>query len=207
MARHLRPPGPHSYSPVFLHAADRVLGCEDTARHGASAAWSSGGFQPQPDSTGFEPVVIKLAGWEDLADITYSTLPGFNDSQQHKAWLTTWASTINYSINPTTFLEATLGHSRNDRAGCVQGQSNTAPTFCESGLPMNDVAGLDKSDLGNLPLIFPDAGVIDKSHYAYEALQAVNRPIWAGTRLRMVPSFAWGGRVNYAPRTSRSPAG
>jgi hypothetical protein len=142
---------------------------------------------------------FKLALWGQPNQVIYNTLPGFNDSQQYKTWFSLMATTINYSINPTTFVEGTYGRSRNDLAGCVQGQGSTGPTFCTSGLPMNDVASLQGAGLTGLPSIFPDAGVIDKSYYAYEALQAVKPPIWDGERLSMVPSFSWGGRVSSGP--------
>ena len=142
---------------------------------------------------------FKLALWGQPNDIIYSSLPGFNDSKQYKAWFSLFATTINYSINPTTFVEGTWGRARNDLAGCVQAQGNTGPTFCESGLPMNDKANPAKGGLGALPSLFPDAGVIDKSYYAYEALQAVKPPIWDGTRLSMMPSFSWGSRIGFGP--------
>lgn len=141
----------------------------------------------------------KLALWGQPNDVIYSTLPGFNDSKQYKTWLSLMATTVNYSINPTTFLEGTFGKSRNDLAGCVQAQSNTGPTFCESGLPMNEKAGLAGAGLSALPPIFPDAGVVDKSYYAYTALNSIKPPIWDGTRLSMVPGFSWGGRIGNAP--------
>ena len=141
----------------------------------------------------------KLALWHQPNQIIYDTLPGFNDSIQYKAWFSLFATTINYSISPTTFIEGTFGKSRNDLAGCVQGQGSTGPTFCTSGLPMNDVASLKGAGLTGLPSIFPDAGVIDKNYYAYTALNAVKPPVWDGTRLSMVPSFSWGGRIGYGP--------
>src|SRR5262249_36135078 len=142
---------------------------------------------------------FKLALWGQPNQIIYDTLPGFNDSRQYKTWFSLMATTINYSINPSTFIEGTFGRSRNDLAGCVQWQSATGPTFCTSAPPMNDVARLQGVGLSALPLNFPDARVIDKSYYAYEALQAVKPPIWDGTRLSMVPSFSWGGRVANSP--------
>ncbi len=142
---------------------------------------------------------FKAALWGQPSDIIYSSIPGFNDSRQYKAWFGLFAATMNYSVNPTTFMEGTIGRSRNDLAGCVQAQSNAGPTFCESGLPMNDKANPAKAGLGALPFVFPDAGMIDKSYYAYEALQAVKPPVWDGTRLSMVPSFTWGSRIGSAP--------
>jgi hypothetical protein len=141
----------------------------------------------------------KLAMWGQPNNTILSSLPGFNDSRQYKTWFSLMATTINYSFNPTTFIEGTFGKSRNDLAGCVQAQSNTGPTFCESGLPMNDKASPIKAGLGTLPRIFPDAGVIDPSYYAYQALETVKPPIWDGKRLDFMPSFSWGGRIGNAP--------
>src|SRR5262249_19543378 len=120
---------------------------------------------------------FKLALWGQPNQIIYDTLPGFNDSRQYKTWFSLMATPINYSINPSTFIEGIIGRSRNALAGCVQGQSATGTAFCTSGLPMNDVASLKGAGLTGLPFIFPDAGVTDKRYYAYEALQAVKPPI------------------------------
>jgi hypothetical protein len=121
------------------------------------------------------------------------------DSRQYRMPVIVLSANINYGINNSTFLEGTLGRSRNDLTGCAQAQQNTRPLFCANGLPTSDLASLDKSGLGALPLIYPDAGVINKDYYAFTALEAVKPPIWDGTRLRMVPGFSWGGRVSSGP--------
>jgi hypothetical protein len=121
------------------------------------------------------------------------------DSKQYKMPVIVMTANINYSINNSTFLEGTFGRSNNSLTGCAQAQNNTRPSFCTSGLPSSDSASLDKSGLGALPLIYPDAGVINKSYFAFTALESVNPPIWDGTRLRMVPSFSWGGRITNSP--------
>ena len=59
----------------------------------------------------------KLTLWEQPATMQEGTLPGFNDTQVYKKWFYMWASTVSYSINPTTFLEGTIGRTRNDLAG------------------------------------------------------------------------------------------
>ena len=64
---------------------------------------------------------------------------------------------------------------------------------------MNEISSLADAGLGGLPFIFPDASVIDPSYFAYEALNGVNPPIWDGTRISMVPNFAWGSRIANAP--------
>ena len=106
---------------------------------------------------------------------------------------------VNYSLNSTTFLEGTYGCAQNSLTGCALAQGSTGPTFCRAAFPMNDIANLENVGLAGLPFLFPDAGVIDPSYFAYEALNGVKPPIWDGTRIAMVPNFAWGSRITNAP--------
>ncbi len=142
---------------------------------------------------------FKASGWKQQNPAIIGNVPGFNDSTQYHPFITLLATTINYSINPTTFMEGTYGRSQNELAGCVLAQGGTGPTFCEAGLPTSEKANLDKAGLGALPSLFPDAGVINPDYYAYQALQSLKPAIWDGTRLRMVPAFNWGGRIGNAP--------
>ncbi|MBM3761504.1 MAG: carboxypeptidase regulatory-like domain-containing protein [Acidobacteria bacterium] len=142
---------------------------------------------------------FKMSGWRQQNPTILGNLPGFNDSTQYHPFITLVATTINYSINPTTFMEGTYGRSQNELAGCVLAQGGTGPTFCGSGLPTSEKANLDKAGLSALPSLFPDAGVINPEYYAYQALQSLKPPIWDGTRIKMVPVFGWGGRIGNAP--------
>ena len=72
-------------------------------------------------------------------------------------------------------------------------------TFCRAAFPTNDIANLNNAGLKGLPMLFPNAGVIDPSYFAYEALNGVNPAIWDGTRISMLPNFAWGSRIANAP--------
>ncbi|PYR90416.1 MAG: hypothetical protein DMF84_21135 [Acidobacteria bacterium] len=147
---------------------------------------------------------FKFAAWQQRNQTINGTIPGFNDTRQYKPFISTIAATVNYSLNPTTFLEGTYGHAQNELTGCVLAQGGTGPTFCQSAFPMNDIANLNSAGLASLPFLFTDAGLIDPSYYAFKALNSVKPPIWDGTRLRMAPAFTWGNRVsnanpNYAP--------
>ena len=142
---------------------------------------------------------FKASGWRQQNETIIGNVPGFNDSKQYHPFITLIATTINYSINPTTFIEGTYGRSQNELAGCVLAQGGTGPTFCEAGLPTSEKANLDKAGLGALPSLFPDAGVINPDYYAFQALETNKPPIWDGQRIRAVPSFGWGGRVGFAP--------
>ena len=142
---------------------------------------------------------FKASGWRQQNETIIGNIPGFNDSKQYNPVITLIATTINYSINATTFIEGTYGRSQNELAGCALAQGGTGPTFCEAGLPTSEKANLDKAGLGALPSLFPNAGVINPAYYAFQALETNKPPIWDGNRLRAVPNFGWGGRVGFAP--------
>jgi hypothetical protein len=144
-------------------------------------------------------VSFKLSLWEQATNPVTGTLPGFNDTQLYKRWMYTWASTITYSFNSTTFLEGTFGRSRNDLAGCYGPSFGAGPGLCTSAIPMNKIASLSGAGLTGLPSLFPNSGVLDKSYYAYQAMEALKSPIWDGTKMSLVPQFSWGGRISNGP--------
>jgi hypothetical protein len=141
----------------------------------------------------------KLTLWEQPATVQQGTLPGFNDTQVYKKWFYMWATTTTYSINPTTFVEGTVGRTRNDLAGCFGPTNGVAPGFCVSSLPMNKVASLSGAGLTALPQLFPNSGTLNTSYYAYQAMQTMKPPIWDGTKMSLVPQFSWGGRIANGP--------
>ena len=97
---------------------------------------------------------FKLSLWEQPATLQTGTLPEFNDTQVYKKWFYTWATTITYSMNPTTFVEGTFGHSRNDLAGCFGPTNQVYAGFCTSAIPMDKVASLSGAGLTALPSLF-----------------------------------------------------
>jgi hypothetical protein len=152
-------------------------------------------YQPSQKLRG----TFKYSGWSQQDVIIPGTIPGWNDTRQYNPFVRTLATTVNYSISNRTFLEGTWGRAQNSLTGCALAQANTGPTFCRNAFPMNDLASLSGAGLNNLPFIFPDASVIDPGYFAYEALNGVNPPIWDGSRISMVPNFAWGSRIANAP--------
>ena len=72
-----------------------------------------------------ERQVLRLAAAQDSRST--ARCPGFNDTQMQNPVVSTLAFTVNYSLNPTTFLEGTYGRSRNELAGCALAQSGTGP--------------------------------------------------------------------------------
>ncbi|HWB15183.1 MAG TPA: hypothetical protein VG538_02155, partial [Vicinamibacterales bacterium] len=141
---------------------------------------------------------MKYSAWDQRNQVQYGTLPGFNDTEMYQPTVRTWAATADYSLNPTTFIEATYGQSLNKQTGCSLGLAG-GPSFCTSALPVNDGASLAGAGLADWPFLFPDATIIDPRYYQFEALNAMQPPIWDGTRISKVPSFSWGNRISNAP--------
>ena len=163
-------------------------------------------YQPMQNLRG----TFKFSGWSQKDEAILGTIPGFNDTRQYNPYVRTLAATVNYSLNSSTFLEATYGRAQNSLTGCALAQANTGPSFCRNAFPMTDVSSLSGAGLTGLPMLFPDAGVINPSYFAFEALNGVNPPIWDGNRIAMVPAFAWGSRIsnnnpNYAPPNTPFP--
>ena len=158
-------------------------------------------YQPWDNLRGY----FKYSGWAQKDEMILGTIPGWNDTRQYHPFVRTIATTINYSINPTTFLEATYGRAQNSLTGCALAQGGTGPSFCRSAFPMSDIANRNTAGLGALPYLFPDAGVINPDYFAYEALNGIKPPIWDGTRISMSPSFNWGSRIANAPPNTPFP--
>jgi hypothetical protein len=138
-------------------------------------------------------VTGKYSGDRQRVLTTPGNIPGFTDVLFPYPFITNYAVTANYAINPTTFLEGTYGFIRNELTG-----GN------ENGILMNDSANRLK-ELAGFPLTYPDAGLVPKDSYAYEVLQDVKPPFWDGTRMNLPPTFSWGGRIGAAPPNQRYP--
>jgi hypothetical protein len=143
---------------------------------------------------------VKYSGFQQRNQIFNGTLPGFNDAQQQDPIVSTVAMSVNYTLNSTTFLEATYGQSQNAFGGCIFGQSATGPVFCTTGIPMNPISNRNNAGLGNLPMLFPDALTLDTRYYAYRVLERMKPPFWVNGQLQITPtSFSWGNRIAFAP--------
>ena len=146
---------------------------------------------------------FKYAAWGQPKDVVIGSLPGFNDTQMNNPVVPLWAISGNYSINATTFLEATVGHAQHDQAGCAL--NGGGANFCTAGFPVNPAASRANTGLLNLPYLFPDANIVDPGYYQAEALNTVNPAPWDGNRMLLPPNFSWGGRVANAPPNNSYP--
>ena len=142
---------------------------------------------------------FKYSGWQQRNQTINGTLPGFNDTRMQRPVVSSWVTTMNYTFGPTTFLEATYGRSQDELAGCPLAQQSTGPLFCTAAVPMGPSSDRRSVGLENLPLLFPDANVINPDYYAYKAFGMVNPDFWDGTRAWLPPVFAWGNRVANPP--------
>jgi hypothetical protein len=165
--------------------------------------------RPSESALGWQPAVkidyqattslrasVKYSGFVQRNQTFNGSLPGFNDTRMQRPVISALATTVNYSLNPTTFVEATYGRSQNELAGCG---ITSGTTFCTNALPMNPISNRYDAGLGDLPLLFPDAGIINPDYYAFKAFNMVNPPAWDGTRIVFPPIFVWGNRVANAP--------
>ncbi|MEO7190788.1 MAG: carboxypeptidase regulatory-like domain-containing protein [Vicinamibacterales bacterium] len=142
---------------------------------------------------------VRYSYWKQQNKIINGTLPGFNDTKMQNAPVASLSTSVNYTLNPTTFLEATYGRSANELAGCAQAQSGTGPEFCTNGIPVGAQSSLAANNLQSLPFLFPDATVLKPGYYAIQALNEIAPPYWDGTRMTKLPRFQWGGRVSGGP--------
>jgi hypothetical protein len=135
-------------------------------------------------------VTGKFSGQRQRERIVQGTMPGFNDILVPYPYISNYGITVNYTLNPTTFIEATYGSIKNELAGGGSG-----------GILVNPSANRLSADSGlaNFPILYPDAGVVDHRYYQYSALQRVNATYFDGTSVNLPPRFAWGNRIGNAP--------
>ena len=120
-------------------------------------------------------------------------LPGFSDAYRPYPYITNYAVTVNYTVNPTTFIEGTYGFIRNELADGNEG-----------GVLTNDSSNRLTS-LPGFPLLYENAGRVNPDYYAFEVLEDLKPPFWDGTSMNLPPVFQWGGRIGAAPPNQRYP--
>ena len=132
-------------------------------------------------------------------------IPGFSDLTQDDMAIWAQSYVVNWTMNPTTYLEASFGKNSHHQEGCsVPGGS---PTFCTGGISTSPKANRIEAGMGDLPFLFPDAFTIDRSYNAFRILDRVNPPWWdksTGSGMH-VPMFSWGNRITNAPPNIRWP--
>src|SRR5262249_30577032 len=78
---------------------------------------------------------VKYTGWSQRKQVVLGVIPGFNDTIMQNPVVSTLSTIVNYSLSSKMFLEATVGRSGNEQAGCSL--TGSGAVFCTSGLPVN----------------------------------------------------------------------
>src|SRR4029079_11243785 len=101
----------------------------------------------------------KYSGQRARKLVTPGLVQGFTDALNPYPYITNYAATVNYTLNPTTFIEGTYGFIRNELAG-----GN------ENGILGNEAANrlFPGGGLVDFPELYPQAGVVDQRYYAYQ---------------------------------------
>ena len=60
---------------------------------------------------------------------------------------------------------------------------------------MSPLTNRDNIGLGNFPMLYPDAGIVEPGSYQEKVLQAANAPFYVNGRVHMAPTFTWGSRI------------
>jgi hypothetical protein len=138
-------------------------------------------------------VTGKYSGQRARKLVRPGIIPGFTDVLRPYPYITNYAATVNYTINPTTFLEGTYGFIRNELADGNEG-----------GVLINNSANR-LAELGDFPTLYSDAGVVDPRYYAYTTLNDLNPAFWDGNSINLPPVFGWGNRISGGPPNQRYP--
>ncbi len=185
-----------------------------TIENAAGLGYNYEKVRPVEKALGYQPVVKmdyqpspglriggKFAAYGQRPQTFLGTIPGFTDSRP--SWMVTPSvmATASYAINNTTFLEGTFGTSWYQQEGCAftSTTGNLGPSFCTNSIAQSPLSNYQTAGFGDLPLLFPDAQVIDRSYNYIKVLDGMNAPMWDGTRLWRAPTFAFGNRVANAP--------
>jgi hypothetical protein len=107
------------------------------------------------------------------------SIPGFNDTRNPVPYIYTWALTMNYQMNPTTFFEGTYGLSQNQLG---------APGVTQY---------YNKANIGlaAIPTLYPDSGKFDPSYYEVGILSKYGAPFFVNGVSMLPPTFAWGTNI------------
>lgn len=113
------------------------------------------------------------------AQQTLVSIPGFDDIYAPTDTKTYGISTT-YTLNPTTFFEGFWGFNR----------FTQAPT-----MDWDETANKINAGLGDLPMIYPDAGALGPSTFIAAQMNQYQPPYWDGKTVQIIPTFSWGNRI------------
>jgi hypothetical protein len=187
---------------------------------GAGLAYNYQIVRPVEKALGYQPVLrvdyqplpalrigAKYEAYGERTQTFLGNLPGFTDARPSKPVTPSMMMTANYNLNPTTYIEATFGHSSEQQEGCAftSTSGSLGPAFCTNSIAQSPLSNYKTAGFGDLPLLFPDALVIDPNYHFYQIFQEMQPPYWDGTRLWRAPTFSWGNRIANAPPNTPYP--
>ena len=135
-------------------------------------------------------MTAKYTGQMATVKPTEGSIPGFNDTLNNYPFIYQPSATVNYTVTPTLFLEATYGFIQNQLGTPI---ISPASNRCNVGLC-------------DIPLLFPDAGVVDSRYYNPTVLEAIGSPMFVDGRIMLPPSFSWGNLIANQPPNLIYPA-
>ena len=129
----------------------------------------------------------KYSGQFGNANVQPGSIPGFNDVQNIVPWIHALATTVNYNLNSTTFIEGTYGWSQN-----------------QLGTPLvTDASNRNNIGLGALPRLFANAGVLNPEYLRVRDPVEDERPLLRERRNAAAAQFHVGQPDRRAAAQSR----
>lgn len=167
---------------------------------------------------GYQPVVridyqasknlrgsFKYLQYQQPSKVHPGILAGWNDTKEDDYGIWVPAATLNWTVNPTTFVELSWGKNYHHQEGCSV--TGAGPNFCRNALPVDSVANRITAGFGDIPYLFPDATKLDPGTFSYEVINRSGSPAWDGTRVQVAQAFSWGSRIANAPPNNVGPFG
>ena len=148
---------------------------------------------------------FKFLEYQQPSKVIAGTIPGFNDTREDNYGIWVPAGTLNWTVNASTFFEASFGANFHHQEGCSV--SGGEPNYCRNALPVSPAANRLTAGFGAIPYLFPDATVISPDTFSYEVINRLNPSSWDGTRVQAPPTFQWGTRVSPSPPNNIGPFG
>ena len=127
-------------------------------------------------------VMAKYAGQWAPRVVTPGAMPGVNDTINWNPKRHAPSVTVNYTISPMMFLEASYGYS-----------------FNEIDILFANPQANRLNGLADLPMLFPTAGEVFAGSHADKVLRAANSDYYRDGRVLLPPFFTWGARISNAP--------
>jgi hypothetical protein len=132
----------------------------------------------------------KYTGQKGFRGTTPGTIPGFNDTYNAYPWVHAIATTVDYALGPTTFVEVTYGFSNRRLGQIVVGPNSNR---FDAGL-------------GALPQLYPNANIVPDGSYNQSVMEDVAPPFFVNGRAELAPTYSWGNRIGAQPPNLAYPA-